>query len=512
MMMRTVILGVAVLLGGCFYGDKYNPPAGHDAGSTQDSGIDGNDAAVPMDMGSGNVDAAMTPCSAGCTGAKPICDTATNLCVGCLGNSDCAAPTPFCDSTTNMCRGCIDNSECPASGVCYQAQCLDSTKALYVNGSAASCMADGGAPTGSMTAPYCTVQAGFDAANAASTPYLVIEAGTYKPTTGHVLNISQFPTGAINMTVIGVGTPVLTVNALQGDVVWINNTGLPLTLTFDGLSFFHGMDDNDQGAGNGSGIDIVGNAGMQNNKITVLDSSFNMSDTDGFISDGATMVFDNCQFDHNIDAFDLTNTKVTITNSVISNNSFIGFTDATSNVIMDRVELFGNHSALSVEGGITITNSVFHDNPIGGTNQPVLSITHAALDQVLFNVTLANNTTAGANIKCDNASPIVANTVVFDNLTPADGIVSGCTFLNSSYTSATGPTNNDLSGCEGMVFADPSNENYQPKTGTAAPCTLIGRGINSVTLVSGDTITTDHDFAGKPRTAGKFDIGAYQSQ
>lgn len=57
-----------------------------------------------------------------CSGAKPLCDSGTNTCVGCRSNADCSGRTPICDASTRLCRACTaasDGADCkPGSGVC----------------------------------------------------------------------------------------------------------------------------------------------------------------------------------------------------------------------------------------------------------------------------------------------------------------------------------------------------------------------------------------------------------
>ncbi len=46
------------------------------------------------------------PCDGACKGTTPVCDDATNTCVGCLRNSQCAGQRPVCDKPTNTCVEC----------------------------------------------------------------------------------------------------------------------------------------------------------------------------------------------------------------------------------------------------------------------------------------------------------------------------------------------------------------------------------------------------------------------
>ncbi|MEI8258029.1 MAG: VWA domain-containing protein, partial [Deltaproteobacteria bacterium] len=52
--------------------------------------------------------------SAACTGATPVCDGTTDICRGCVANSDCGGGTPLCDLTAHVCRACT-NADCTGS-------------------------------------------------------------------------------------------------------------------------------------------------------------------------------------------------------------------------------------------------------------------------------------------------------------------------------------------------------------------------------------------------------------
>lgn len=93
-----------------------------DAGEDGDAGViaddgggtdGGSDAGALPDAG---------PCG-GCSADTPICDVATNTCVGCLDDTDCAAPTPLCDPMRNTCAACLDDSECADDDRCTVDAC-----------------------------------------------------------------------------------------------------------------------------------------------------------------------------------------------------------------------------------------------------------------------------------------------------------------------------------------------------------------------------------------------------
>ncbi|MGC4121997.1 MAG: hypothetical protein QM765_46935 [Myxococcales bacterium] len=70
-------------------------------------------------------------CKAGCqdnagcatvTG-KPLCDTTTNTCVGCLLDGDCTGDTKRCDPDAKACVACLATSDCAAGNYCDARAC-----------------------------------------------------------------------------------------------------------------------------------------------------------------------------------------------------------------------------------------------------------------------------------------------------------------------------------------------------------------------------------------------------
>lgn len=56
-------------------------------------------------------------CAETCTGATPVCDFATSMCVGCVTSHDCEGATPLCDPETKTCGPCGTASECVAADI-----------------------------------------------------------------------------------------------------------------------------------------------------------------------------------------------------------------------------------------------------------------------------------------------------------------------------------------------------------------------------------------------------------
>ncbi len=75
-----------------------------------------------------------------CTGATPVCNTATQTCVGCLSNANCSGATPICDAASLTCRPCNSNADCGGTTYC-------DTVAGSVNlGTCVTCVADANCP------------------------------------------------------------------------------------------------------------------------------------------------------------------------------------------------------------------------------------------------------------------------------------------------------------------------------------------------------------------------------
>jgi hypothetical protein len=59
--------------------------------------------------------------------ATPKCDSASGLCVACLGDSACGNPTPICNQATNSCSACSTDSQCngkdPTTPTCSAGSC-----------------------------------------------------------------------------------------------------------------------------------------------------------------------------------------------------------------------------------------------------------------------------------------------------------------------------------------------------------------------------------------------------
>lgn len=537
--MNRLFLVSVFLLGGCFLSDRFHPNA-TDAGVGDDMSIANGDA--------GDTDMSMASlCQPSCGGTTPICDTTSTMCRACGSNPECAAATnstlPVC-STSGACVGCAGNTDCPAtapicnvasgscgpctqhtqctSGVCYQGTCLDSAKVVYVNATGGGCPAGPG--MGTMAAPYCTVQKGFDI-GAGQNKYVAVLSGTYQPATGAALGVNN-PAGDYVVTGIGVGNPVLTVSTTQGSVVAITNTTTNrVAITMDGFVMTGGSGDG-QGGGPGAGVDVNGGSDKSRTALTVTHSTLRNNDFQGASVVNGTLVLDHDMVSQNSSIGVLANTSsVTVTNSSVSESGKNGPTSTTpysavpavalvgSTVVMDKVIVGPKNGGRGLDlesSAFTITNTVVYQNGQTGVDYGVFITNGTQPNQTLFNVTVADNIATAPGITCSTTQPTIANTVVFNNPVPNQARIAMCTVTNSAFFGATG-SNQDTNNCTDKVFVNAGTANYVPLTGGAPPCSLVGQGVNSVTPAGGTLVTTDHDVVGHSRPPGKYDIGAYQS-
>lgn len=86
-----------------------------------------------------------------CMGQTPVCDDATNTCVGCLTSADCKSPqAPVCDTAMKTCHGCTQNADCAMGPLPICDNTGDGK-----NGQCVECDADTDCPKGTCVAHTC---------------------------------------------------------------------------------------------------------------------------------------------------------------------------------------------------------------------------------------------------------------------------------------------------------------------------------------------------------------------
>ncbi len=148
----------------------------------------------------------------------PLCEG--DACVQCReGDATvCTGTVPVCDTATNTCVGCSDHAQCPLSACHFdEGSCMPEDRVWFVDGDAANC----GAATGTPAAPYCTVG---DA---------LAQIGQASRGTLRVFAASEPYTEAVTID----GTRVVAVLAADDGTPEFDATGAP-TLTVDGATLF----------------------------------------------------------------------------------------------------------------------------------------------------------------------------------------------------------------------------------------------------------------------------------
>lgn len=85
------------------------------------------------------------PCNGACSGATPICQAASNRCVGCTEDGHCSATTPVCDLTLHACVACTKDANCPAATPACKLPgnvCVGCTSKAQCSASKGVCAAD----------------------------------------------------------------------------------------------------------------------------------------------------------------------------------------------------------------------------------------------------------------------------------------------------------------------------------------------------------------------------------
>ena len=103
--------------------------------------------------------------STDCSGATPVCDTATNACVQCGSSSDCSGTTPVCDAGAAACVACGGDYGTAAAAACadVSAPTCMSTGACGVCSTNADCEGDHAGPICNASSGACGTACASDA-------------------------------------------------------------------------------------------------------------------------------------------------------------------------------------------------------------------------------------------------------------------------------------------------------------------------------------------------------------
>lgn len=188
----------------------------------------------------------------------PLC--VDDACVQCDADDQtvCTGTVPICDVATNTCVGCSAHEECPASA-CHldEGSCLPEDVVFWVDGDAADCLG----ADGSMAAPYCTIGEAIDQIGQASRGTLRI-AATGAPY-GEAIEIdgnrvvALLADGDELPAWFGIAGPTLTVDSatvFAHRIAWRSNALFPAIALDDAIAW---IDRSEIVLNQGGGIELV---------------------------------------------------------------------------------------------------------------------------------------------------------------------------------------------------------------------------------------------------------------
>jgi hypothetical protein len=403
---------------------------------------------------------------AGNADGKFICG-AVGECVQCAKKEDCLGLRKACDSASGVCVACTSNEEC-ASGQCDigTGACADPATVVYVNGYGRSCPAGRG--TGKLEDPFCRITDGI--AYGASVGRTVVVFATNGNYYEENIKIAPPPGSNYKVSVVGVGTGSSA--SEQRPTVHLSSIDPAFDLTL----------------GSAASIDVT------------LDN-FWIDTYPGATGAGAVR----CQGGTDAGA-----TKLKLTRSIAYGAGYgvkVSHCDAT----LDRDEIWDADTGVVLESSdFTLQNLIVYNfggvGAASGTGGVLATGTSARA--ILVNSTLvSNNATAGvASVACVPGM-VFSNDVIIG--VPGGGDLPNCSPTYSSFIGAgSAGHNQDLATCgaaaldvQRALFKDIATGDFHPKTGGAAPCTLVGLG----TSAAAPTYTFD----GKPRPEPPS-IGCYE--
>ena len=403
---------------------------------------------------------------AGNADGKFVC-RADGGCVECATKADCLGQRKACDSASGACVACTSNEEC-ASGQCDTGTgaCADPATLVYVNGYGRSCPAGPG--TGTLSDPFCRITDGI--AYGASIGQTVVVFATNGSSYGENIKIAPPPASSYKVSVIGVGTGSAT--SQQRPTIGLSSTDPAFDLTL----------------GSAASIDVT------------LDN-FWIDTYPGASGAGAVR----CQGGTDAGA-----TKLKLTRSTTYGSGY-GVQASHCDVTLDRDETWDADPGIVLESSDFTLENLMVFNFGGGVSTVGtggILATGTSARAILVNSTLvSNNAKAGVDSVACVPGMVFTNNVVIG--APGGGDLLSCSPTYSSFVGAgSASSNQDLTMCgadalavQHALFTDIATANFHPKTGSAAPCTLVGLG----TSAGAPTYTFD----GKPRP-GTPSIGCYE--
>ena len=403
--------------------------------------------------------------SSDCSGDTPVCDTSTESCVGCLTGSDCSGATPICNTSTNTCVGCASDADC-SSTVCDvdTGSCVDEATVVYA------------APNGKGSGT-CDINQPCSVTNAIAT--VTSERNVLKLDPGQYTGEIEILNG-LHLTMDGRGATVTT-----------TDTSLPLFIDSSANARIIGLDVVKNATNPGNGIGCSAGATIELEDVTVDVTAIGL--------------FTACPTTIARSHFHTTEADPASSSDVFA----ISSDDTTIDVSVDRTTFDGGPAIVLSSANVHVTNSVFANGP---TDQPAFFYGGFLGSPAPGTLQISFSTLYDTPIDCGSAAPDCSGSgfgICFDNSiiytdtpgAPADTMTgSACT---SSHTLVF-PQSSPINGANNLLGRDPLLAN--PDTGDFHLTT------GSPAIDAADPAATDdHDFDGTKRPQGAHDdLGAFE--
>jgi hypothetical protein len=389
----------------------------------------------------------------------------------------------------NPARACPDGFQCASDGRCYRnghgpggndlgvssdmtaddmmgasvddmssasdmaSMCPSGQSCIYVSAAGSSCPAGMGA--GTIADPYCKIQTGLNFGNGKT---IVILSGNYNET------LLVNPSSVYATTAIAYGAIM---QSPGNTALAVGSNGPSVSVTIDGW------------------------------KIISSDIGANCS------------------------AATVGSTKLIVRHSQFTTNRLaIGGTGCDLTVDSSTIGPFNSGGGIGLSGtnDFTVINSLIERNggassSTGGIAQDGMFNRAQVINSTVVNNMVGSGQLAASGISCNangigSATYTVFNNVVYGNTNGSGEINSSCLPDHDAYVGGSG-TNQDLTSCTAaQIFVDGTNNNWRPKTGSSAPCSLIDKGESAYAGVNAPAY--DIEGTSRPMGAG-VDVGAYES-
>jgi hypothetical protein len=220
----------------------------------------------------------------------PVC--VGDACMQCDEDNQtvCTGTVPICDLATNTCVGCTAHAQCPASA-CHldEGSCLPDDVVYWVDGDAGNCLA----ADGTIAAPFCTIGAAVDLVGQASRATIRIAATGAPYGETIVIDgdrvVALLADGAESPAWFGIAAPTLTVEGatvFAERIGWRSNALDPAVALDDATAW---IDRSEIVLNQGGGIELVSGSILHLRTSVIGAGGSGLADRQALLVDGSTI-------------------------------------------------------------------------------------------------------------------------------------------------------------------------------------------------------------------------------